>query len=142
MATHFLKKNKNKKTSRCSHLFKKANGHTLKSQPVESFLISHHNNYDGLLVLIVGCNFTSGRQTADLLYNTLQHKQHFSLLSFLTLTSTWANCWVMKLLCFHHKVNRCSKGCLLVRKLQCLAFSSVAVHGVLMQFICHNFTAL
>ena len=54
----------------------------------------------------------------------LQFKQSFSLFSFLMLTSTWANCRAIKSLCFHHKINLCTKACLPVRKLQCLAFSS------------------
>ena len=73
----------------------------------------------------------------QLIYFTtrLQRKEHFSLFSFLTLTSTWANCRAIKSFCFP-KVNWCTKACLPVRKLSCLGFSSVAVYGVLMRFIC------
>ena len=41
------------------------------------------------------------------IYSTtlLQRKQHFSLFSFLTLASTWANCRASESWCFHHKVN-------------------------------------
>ena len=68
---------------------------------------------------------------ADLLYNTVTYNvSNMTLFSFFTLTFTWANCRVIQSLCFHHKVNSCAKVCLLVRKLQCLAFSSVAVHGL------------